>query len=812
MWTPLALLLACLPTPASPPTADADAASPVAPDLAASPPGTATYRDGLLHRVGRTAFRHDAVVLDVHVEDDQTLLGLAGCQVYRWSRTGTLLGTTELEGCRGEDVGRFSPDGAWVTLFGIRGSGAGAVWRRTGEKVADDLSHLGEGTLCGGALWWREPRADEIHRRDLATGEVSTFPGRLHDARCIGDAWMMLASGVRMELDGPQTERVRSLRVSSRGVRHAPLDLGHPVGQTPDGRALVANAYDRSASVARDGEVTWIAPLPWRTKEAVVTDDGLMAYDGYSVVAVGTDGRLRGGPYLAGPRRGGPSFDGPAPLFSWQGQPWVSAGRVVFPVGEPVGPVYGPDSLDAPYDAIDEVYFFDDDELFVCHDHTCEGYPLAEGGQPRAVALPVSLTGWRAIVSPHGRFLAQEHEGQLVRTDLGTGAWTVAADVGDGEWLALDRRGQARPDAAHAPRHDDARWAHVSDDGHVFRLDDEVSVFAPGGQRVARKKERFDEMGPWSNGAWLSRGQQILFVGTDLEERARLTLPFAPVEDQTIVGVGSPDGRFFAAQRSDGTIEVWQVGAARSLPAPETAADQPPFVPERAIGDTVRAANWVPPLQPLAPPPDELPQADRALLGGLGEAAHKLLAMASFSPRTAEERLDQLEVLYLQPDEGQRWLRDAYDRWAGANDPVGPVVTPGAAADGSTELLRVVEEQGLDEAHQAYARWRAARPALEGRAFDLPACHLRADERSLVPPRPPAEAGPPGRLGSHGHQDGIVVAVSAQGQAGWVATLTGAPTRYAQACWQRHRRGWTPASLDGQPASMCVVVPCDRDD
>jgi hypothetical protein len=285
-------------------------------------------------------------------------------------------------------------------------------------------------------------------------------------------------------------------------------------------------------------------------------------------------------------------------------------------------------------------------------------------------------------------------------------------------------------------------------------------------------------------------------VGPDLVPVAELELPFDPDDGREVVGAGSPDGRFFASRLPDGRIQVWSVHG--PVPLPELPEPQP-FEAYRgafASGALLRPPPWAPPPTPLAPKP--APPG----LEGIDGPDLGLVAMKSFAPQSEDERLDLLTAIRLQDDDVQ--TAELRNQWfeGQLNGRVPP--------DVRRRLDDLIEARGLAEAVTAYRSWRQALPR-SGHAFDLEACHLRAEESSLRLPRPPegVQEVPPLDRGHFGPPAyGVVLRIDTEGRPRWVARV-GDVVRDGPACFDGYRGRWQPArNAEGNAVVMCVVAGC----
>lgn len=565
-----------------------------------------------LGTIGDARFWHEHPVQDVHVQPDGSLLSFAGCAVSRWTADGVLQDKTPLEGCTaGLNDGFFSPDGAWVAASGLW-TGEQGVWRTSGGKRVHETDSITWSRFCGGALWDVDG-SKGFRRLDLASGKV-THPSGDHGTGilCVGDAWMLDSHGHRIDLDGTVVELPE------------PAASGDVVGQTEDGRALVYLYDQRLVTVDRDGAVEAAGPAPDRPEKVMVLDGDLLVLDdGVDDVAwrIARDGRIVGGPWFA-QGKGLGERSGMGALFVWKGVPWSWAGRRIFPLGEAAGPV------DTTY----ERFFFDADELYLCHGSTCEARRLDALDTVRHIDLPDGFND-ESKRSPHGRFLGQYDTRHLFRTVLDTGEvqmqpvdawvdglsidatghfkWRLSNDDDDddvyvtrvferragedvvlGEWRerALSDPGWSVlqlgptmrwPDGTKAG-HDDADNWFETPAGLVFLATEYGSGLEvyDAGKIVHRRRGAVDTMGPWGDGAWVANGQKVIFLAADLTEKAQITVPW-PLGDFSIEGAGSPDGRHFAARGPSGTLTLWRVGdglPAAALPEPEAMTSWPPPV------------------------------------------------------------------------------------------------------------------------------------------------------------------------------------------------------------------------------------------
>ncbi len=276
--------------------------------------------------------------------------------------------------------------------------------------------------FCGGALWDID---GGLRRQDLQTGEVTRPTGGDHGTgfACIDDAWLLDEHGHRIDADGTLVE------LPDIG------DIRRIVGQTDDGRAIVYLYGEQLVLVDRDGGVAPGVPVV-DTPEKVLLHDGVfhaLADNVDDVVwHIGADGGCRIRPT--------PRGKGWAPERPWERSSCGTArrgrggGRRLFPLGAPSGPV------DSTY----ERFFFDADELYLCHGRVCEARRLdALDGDVRQVQLPDGFSD-ESKLSPHARYLGQYDTQHLYRTTLDTGevhAQPVSEWVDD---LSVDAAGHIR--------------------------------------------------------------------------------------------------------------------------------------------------------------------------------------------------------------------------------------------------------------------------------------------------------------------------------------------------------------------------------
>ncbi len=774
-----------------------------------------------LGAVGSSRFWHEHQVQDVHVRGDGTLLSFAGCAVHRWSAAGELLEATALEGCTpGLNDGYFSPDGLWIAASGLW-TGEQGLWRVTGGKPVHVVESLYNARFCAGALWDVDG-ARGFRRLDLETGEVD-HPSGDHGTGflCVGDAWMLDEHGHRIDPDGTVVE----LR--------DPGDSRAVVGATDD-EAFVYLYEQRLVRVDHEGQLSPSLPVPDVPERVVALgDEVLYLEDGVDDVAwrIGAGGRIVGGPWFAegqglGARRG------MGALFLWNGVPWSWGGRRIFPLEEASGPV----------DTTNERFFLDEDELYLCRGGGCEVRRLdALDGPVRMLRLPDTFND-EAKLSPTHRFLGMHDTRQLFRVELDTGEvevqpvpewvdglsidarghfrWRLSEDEDDDDvyvtrvydrqdgqdvvlgtwreawlsdpgWNVLQLGPTLRYTGGRTTGHDDADTWHETPDGHAFLVTgygSVVEVYDPEGNRVQHRTMRIDQLGPWALG------------------------------DMAVEGAGSPDGRHFAARGPDGTVHVWRVGAGIPLPPAPPPEPLSPFAHDLAVGTQLGAPAVAVEAASLFPEGwlDEVPAGvtmkHLELLGYLEEPTQLLVSMASFAPRTQPERLAQLETIQeLSSGWDEEDLYALKGRWVALQRggtfydlDRGEDRVPDAGAV-AADLSRLVKRHRAGKVVDAHRAWLATQPLPDAPAFGLEACHALATEPGLTPPQPSAEAASerPRAL-----QDAIVVAVAADGTPSWVGSIDDTRSRAGRACWQKHDQPWTPATRDGVPEAMCVVVPC----
>jgi len=801
--------------------------------------------------VGDSAFWHEHPIGDVHVGVDGTLRTFAGCVITTWGADGAKRGETTLKGCTaGLNDGLFSPDGEWVAASGLW-TGEQGVWRSAGGKVVHKVESVTWSRFCAGGLWDVDG-SKGFRRLDLSTGEV-THPSGDHGTGflCVDDAWMLDEHGHRIDPDGTVVELPD------------PGDSRKVVGQTGDGRAIVYLYEQSLVRMDRDGQPSPGVAVP-DVPETVVAmgEDFLVQEDGVDDIVwhIGADGSLKARHYSEGQGLGARA--GLGSVFLWGGRPWGWAGHRVFPLEGPVG----------PDDSTGEVFFFDADELYVCHGSRCEARRVdALQGPVRIVELMDRVSD-ETKVSPYGRFLAQYDTENLYRITLDTGEvaaqpteewvdglsvdasghflWRLSSDdnddgvyttrvferrdgqdielgswreswLSDPGWSLLQLGPTMRWPGGRKAGYEDADNWFESPDGRAFLLSgygSRLEVFDGKGQVVAQSSRSVDTMGAWGNGAWVASGSVVRFVGPDLQERARLTVPWSN-DLLAVEGAASPDGRHFAARGPEGRLHVWKLPdrfatALPPLPAPEALA---PHVDPLPLGAQLGAPPYAIGEASLFPDlygelPEGVSTQQLELLGYLEEPAQLLLAMAAFAPRSQQERAEQLSAIgTLSPG----WSDDETLYGAKANflaihrggtwyDEDSEEV-PGDPARLQRDLDKLVKAMGAKKHVAAYQAWRAAAPGPEGPAFGVSACPDAADAYGAGPAQPPASSvvDPP-----RSHLASILVRVDTDGTPSWVGTEQGTRNDRGRACFQAHSGTWTPASKDGEAVASCVRIPC----
>jgi len=804
-----------------------------------------------LGSVGDGRFWHRHPVTDVHVGEDGVLQTFSGCAVYRWSAAGERLGTARLKGCTaGLNDGVFSPDGAWIAASGLW-VGQQGVWRTTGGARVHEVETISFARLCAGALWDVDgPRG--LRRLDLVSGEV-THPTGDHgtDFVCVGDAWLFDAHGHRIDPDGGLTELLAEDKVF------------RVVGQTDDQRAIAYANDGHLWLVDRDGGLEVSVPVPDVPEKALVHGgDVFVLDDGVDDVVWGISadsGRIVRGPEHA-EGQGLGMRNGLGALFEWNGRLWSFGGHRVFPLGAPTGPL----------DSVFERFFLDNDELYLCHGTTCEVRPLAALDQADAVRmlhLPDRIDD-DGKLSPHHRYLGLFDTRSLYRVVLDTGEVQVQAVPEWVDGLSIDARGHFRwrlssdedDDGTYITRIyeqgnggpvvlgewtetwlADPGWSLLQvsptmrwPDGRSVGYDDAdnwletpaglaviarlngrgLEVYGTDGQLVAQSGKPVDNLGAWGQGVWVGRDQKVHFLGPDLREHARLTIPWK-LDMFAVEGAASPDGRHFAARAPDGRIVVWALDSPYSvgpLPAPEPLAAA--SVPLK-VGDPLGAPKWEPPAVRVVPDYDDavaegLSPRQLERLAELPDVYQTVAAMAAFAPQTQQERLAWLAAIRTLPVGLEVKDVDLYSvksAWLAARtggkvlDDDGEWVDPDAAAS-ARDLALLVRGADLQSTVPLMARWQALQRVGAGPAFGLPECHdLAVEPGATLPIRPAGVA-------EKDLHEAILVKVSAEGTPTWVGTVSGTSARDARECWQAHDDPWTPARREGQPLEMCVVVGC----
>jgi len=800
--------------------------------------------------IGDARFWHEHPIQDVHVHDDGTLLSFAGCTVHRWSAEGVLLEKVPLKGCTGGlNDGFFSADGAWVAASGLW-TGEQGVWRTTGGPRVHEVEGITWSRFCGGGLWDVDG-SKGFRRLDLATGEI-THPSGEHGTGflCVDDAWMLDEDGNRIDLDGSVVE------LPDAG------DTRRVVGQTHDGQAIVYLYEQRLILVDRDGLVEPGVPVVDVPEKVILHDGSFFVLDDgvdHVVWQVGADGRLVGRHYAEGQGLGARA--GMGALFVWGDAVWSWAGHRVFPLHEPAGPV------DSTY----EGFFFDADELYLCHGMRCEVRRLdALSAPPRILELPDRFSD-DSKLSPYGRYLGQYDTKRLFRTNLDTGEvhaqpvsewvdglsidskghfkWRLSSDdnedgiyktrvfeaqdeeevmlgswreswLSDPGWTVLQLGPTMRWPGGKKAGYDDADNWFENPRGLVFLATlygSGLEVYGDGGAEVASSKGRVDHMGPWGDGAWVGRGQKVLFLGSDLTEKARLTVPW-PLGDMAVEGAASPDGRYFAARAPKGTVQVWRLPSSVATPLGELPAPEamPRHVPAVAPGAQLGAPAFAIAEVALMPDtdwwdgdlPDGMTTGALEALGTLDEPQLLVVAMAAFAPRTQQERDEQLAAVrrlstgwdsdelytlkdhFLAVHEGGTYYDEDGDEAPAKPDAM------------AKQLAAAVKRLKLRKSVEQYRQWRGVQPVSDRPAFGVAGCPPTANEVGATPPVPPAS------LGNRTFSDSILVRVAADGTPSWVATGPNTRNDAARECFAAHRGPWAPAVKDGAPVDLCVRVPC----